>query len=131
MGPSSLRFIRGSIASTMSEADSVVVLDGSKNDERRAAHDTDARLDSYESDESPESFETQLSLGSCDSEQDGDVNDCSNRVTVGVPSSSFTSTGDAAPIPDERSTADSVAMLQSMHSDVCISEQRSAQFYIV
>lgn len=135
MGPSSLRFIRGSIASTMSVTDSVVALDGSNKDQRRAANDTDASLDSYETAEGLESFETELSLGSCGSEQeDDDVKNCSSRVTIGVPSSSFTSTGEVLPIPEERSTMDSVAMLQSAsssasQSDFSISDRRSDRFY--
>lgn len=136
MGPSSLRFIRGSIASTISVTDSVIALDGSNNNQRRAVNDTEPSLDSYETEEGLESFETELSLGSCGSEQDDDANNCSNRATVGAPSSSFTSTGGVVPIPEERGTLDSVAMLQSAssstsQSDFSISDQRSDRFYIV
>ncbi|KAG7389194.1 hypothetical protein PHYPSEUDO_010997 [Phytophthora pseudosyringae] len=125
MGPCSVRFIRGSVASTTS-ADSVVALDGNNNDQRCTIDDI----------EGLESFESELSLGSCDSEQDDDVNDCSHRVTIGVPSSSFASTGQAGRIPEERITMDSVAMLQSAsssasQSDFSISDQRSERFYIV
>ncbi|KAJ8539097.1 hypothetical protein ON010_g12775 [Phytophthora cinnamomi] len=136
MGPSSLRFIRGSVASTMSVTDSVVALDGSNNDQRRAVNNTEVSLDSYETEEGLESFETELSLGSCDSEQDSDANDYNNHVTVGIPSSSFASTGEVVPIPEERNTQDSVAMLQSAsnstsQSEFRISDQRSDRFYIV
>ncbi|KAE8980075.1 hypothetical protein PF011_g22586 [Phytophthora fragariae] len=136
MGPSSLRFIRGSIASTMSVTDSVVALDGSNNDQRRAVNDTEPSLDRYDTEQGLESFETELSLGSCGSEQDDDANDCSNRATVGAPGSSFTSTSGVVPIPEERGTLDSVAMLQSAssstsQSDFSISDRRSDRFYIV
>ncbi|KAL4145841.1 hypothetical protein PRNP1_011717 [Phytophthora ramorum] len=124
MGPCSVRFIRGSVASTkMSATDSVVALDGRSN--------VQGSLDSYLSGESIESFETELSFGSCEPEEDGDI-DCSNRVTIGAPSSRFTSTGEAAPIREERGTFDSVAMLQSASSsDFSISDQHSERLYIV
>ncbi|GMF17378.1 unnamed protein product [Phytophthora lilii] len=123
MGPCSVRFIRGSVASTMSVTDSVVALDGSNNnDDRRAVNDTEVSLDSYKTGESLESYETELSLGSCDSALNDDVNDCSNRVTIGIPSNSFTSTGEVEPIPEDRITMDSVAMLQSASSSASQSD---------
>ncbi|OWZ09035.1 hypothetical protein PHMEG_00018331 [Phytophthora megakarya] len=136
MGPCSVRFIRGSAATTMSATDSVAAVDGSNNNERRAVNDTEVSLDSYDTGERIESFETEFSLGSCDSERDDDVNDWSNRVTIGVTPSSYTSTGEVVPIPEERSTTDSVAMLQSnsssaSQSNFSISDQRSERFYIV
>ncbi|KAG1694344.1 hypothetical protein DVH05_005040 [Phytophthora capsici] len=120
MGPCSLRFIRGSVASTMS-ADSVAAIDGSNNDERRTIDEFEASLDSYDA---RESFDTNLSLGSCGSDPDGEAN-CSNRVTIG--------TGEVAPtIPEEGTTMDSVVMLQSTSSsDFSISDRRSDRFYIV
>ncbi|KAL3664707.1 hypothetical protein V7S43_010456 [Phytophthora oleae] len=122
MGPCSVRFIRGSVASTMS-ADSVMALDGRNNDERRTIDEFEASLDSYDARESMGSFDTNLSLGSCGSDLDSDVN-CSNRVTIG--------TGEVAAVPEERTTMDSVAMLQSTSSsDFSISDRRSDRFYIV
>ncbi|ETP46066.1 hypothetical protein F442_07651 [Phytophthora nicotianae P10297] len=128
----SLQFIRGSIASTTS-ADSVA-LDRENNTEGHAVNGTEISLDSYGTDGGLGRFESALSLGSCDSEQGEDINDCSNRVTIGV-SSSFTSTGEDVSIR-ERSITDSVAMLHSAsssasHSDFTISDRHSQQFYIV
>jgi hypothetical protein len=132
MGPSSVRFIRGSVASTMSVTDSVIALDGSNNpQERRALDDVEAGLDSYDTGESFNSYDTEWSLGSCDTESNPQGNDCSNRVTVGAPSNSFTSADDAAVVGETRGTSDSVAMLQSASSsDFSISDQ-SERFYVV
>ncbi|KAF1779764.1 hypothetical protein GQ600_12831 [Phytophthora cactorum] len=128
--PCNLQFIRGSVASTTS-ADSVA-LDRENNDERRTVNDTEVSLDSYGTGEGLGSFESGLSLGS---EQDDDVNDCSNRVTIGV-SSSFTSTDEVVPVREERNTMDSVVILQSTsssasQSDFSSSDQRPERFYIV
>lgn len=114
MAPSSVRFIRGSVATTASATDSVVALDGSNSiDARRTLNEPSH--DSYDTGESFDSYETELSLGSCDT--DGSLNDYSNRVTVGAPSDGYPSTGEAA-----RNTLDSVAMLQSESSSASFSE---------
>ncbi|POM70351.1 Hypothetical protein PHPALM_13222 [Phytophthora palmivora] len=137
MAPGSARFIRGSAASTMSATDSMVVVDGGSDDRRHVANPTEFSLDSYDSGERWGSFETELSLGSCSSEQDDDVNDCSNRVTtIGVSRSSLTSTGEVVSILEERTTMDSEAILQSpststSQTSFSISDQRSERFYIV
>lgn len=131
--PCSLRFIRGSIASTTS-ADSAT-LDRDNNDDRRPVTDIEASRDSYGTREGIGSFESALSHGSIGSEQEEDVNDCSHRVNIGI-SSSFKSSQEIVNISEERSTMDSVAMLQSdfsstSQSDFTVSDQRPERFYIM
>ncbi|KAI9985455.1 hypothetical protein PInf_004817 [Phytophthora infestans] len=131
--PCSLRFIRGSIASTTS-ADSAT-LDRDNNDDRRPVTDIEASRDSYGTREGIGSFESALSHGSIGSEQEEDVNDCSHRVNIGI-FSSFKSSQEIVNISEERSTMDSVAMLQSdfsstSQSDFTVSDQRPERFYIM
>ncbi|RLN87024.1 hypothetical protein BBJ28_00009079 [Nothophytophthora sp. Chile5] len=113
-GPVSVRFIRGSVASTMSVTDSVLALDGSNNPNKGESGDfTDTGASYF--------YEA------------GVQDDYSHRrLSMGGSSSSFEASDHDGPLFSETgSTIDSVAMLQSGTTSVSPSDVSSSDRYVV